>query len=94
MQTRFNIYDNFEVKTINGNFVEVFSNQINIERLKCPIENKWYKLIAIEETIKLTFIQTFGTAKILTKNTREIEQVLQHIIIALKYNVNNFSIMK
>jgi hypothetical protein len=91
MKTRFNLYNNFEAKTTDGNFVEVFDKHIFLYKNS---NGKKYDLAGLTGKVKDAFIKTFGKDLIILSNLTEVENALKQIIITLEYKVGNYNIEK
>ena len=94
MKTRFNIHNNFEVKTTNGNFVEVFSKSIYLNRMSFPIGNKKYRLVGLGGQVQNAFFKTYGKDMLFLTDLKEVDETLQQIIITLNYKIDNYEIEK
>lgn len=94
METRFNSHNNFEVKTTDGKFVQVFDKLIYLSKPLYPIGGKYYRLVGLGGQVQDAFFKTFGKDMLLLSNLTEVDEALQQIIITLNYKVGNYVIEK
>ena len=94
METRFNRHNNFEAKTTDGKFVEVFDKLIFLSEPQIPIGGFYYRLVGLGGLVQQAFFDTFGKDMLLLRNLTEVDEALQQVIITLNYKVGNHDILK